>query len=95
MDESKLGLISRNLLPLHLHKMGGNTNIKTLNGVNTKTHNGEITNGKITNGEITSGEKSEGHRLFAKTDVLDTLQDSCAFVDLFKDFRLQAIAIPL
>ena len=43
-------LISRNLLPLHhLHKIGGNmnTNIKTLNGMNTKTLNGEITNGKI------------------------------------------------
>ena len=67
MDESKLGRISRNLLPLHhLHKNGGNTNIKTLNGVNTKTHNGEITNCKTANGEITSGEKSEGHRLFAK-----------------------------
>ena len=48
---------NRNVLPLHhLHKFSGNTNIKTLNGVNTKTPNGEIT----------SGEKSEGYRLFAK-----------------------------
>ena len=31
--------MSRNLLPLHhLHKIGGNMNIKTLNGVSTKTH---------------------------------------------------------
>ena len=30
--------------------------LKTLNGMNTKTPNGEITNGKITNGKITNGE---------------------------------------
>ena len=50
---------------------------------------------QITNGEITSGEKSEGYRLFCKTDVAATLQDSCAFVDLSKEFRWQKIAIPL
>ena len=50
------GLISHNFLPHHLHKIGGSTNIKTLNGMNTKTPTGKIT----------SGEKSEGHRLFAK-----------------------------
>ena len=31
-----------------------NTNIKTLNDVNTKTPNGEVTNDKIINDEITS-----------------------------------------
>ena len=41
----------KSLPPHHLHKIGGNTNIKTLNGVNTKTLDGKITNGKITNGE--------------------------------------------
>ena len=56
MDESKIGgLISRNLLPLHhLHKIGGNTNvnIKTLNGVDTKTPNDGITNGKVMIGVV-------------------------------------------
>ena len=47
-------------------EIGGNTNIKTLNGVNAKTPNGKITQGEITQGEITSGEKSGGCRLFAK-----------------------------
>ena len=38
----------------HLHKIGSNTNNKTLNCVNSKT-----LNGKITSGEITRGGKSE------------------------------------
>ena len=98
MDESKLEdlLLATFFLFIIFTKIGGNTNIaKTLNGVNTKTPNGEITNGKITNGEITNGVKSEGCRLFAKPDVAATLQDSCAFVDVFMAFRLQAVAIPL
>ena len=32
-----------------------NTNIKTLDGMDTKTLNGEITNGKITTGKIMIG----------------------------------------
>ena len=55
----------RNLLPHHPHNNGGNTNMKTPNGANTKTLNGEVNNGKINNGEITSGGNSEGYRLFA------------------------------
>ena len=56
MDESKLeNLFLATFLFIMFATIGGNTNIKTLNGVNTKTHNGEIT----------SGEKSEGYRLFA------------------------------
>ena len=52
--------ISRNLLPLdHLRKIGGhmNTNIKTLDGMDTKTFNGKITNDKITNDKIMIGLK--------------------------------------
>ena len=64
MDESNLNNISRNLLPLHQpHKIGGNTDIKTLNGVNTKTPNGEITNGEITSGK--------------KVKATDSLQNLC------------------
>ena len=97
MDESKLEnlFLATFFLSIILTKIGGNTNVKTLNGVNTKTPNGEITTGKINNGEITSGEKSEGYRLFAKTDVAVTLQDSFAFVDVSRQFRLQAMAISL
>ena len=69
--------------------------MKTLSGVNTKTPDGETTIGKITNGEIASGEKSEGYRLLAKTYVAATVQDSCAFVEFTKEFRLQAKAIRL
>ena len=44
-------LLGRNLLPLHHpHNNGGNTNIKTLNGANTKTLNGEITSGGKSDG---------------------------------------------
>ena len=53
MDGVKIGgLISRNF-PHHLHNIGGNSNmnVKTLNGVNTKTPNDKITNGKVGNGE--------------------------------------------
>ena len=75
--------------------MSGNTNIESLNGVNTKTLNGEITNGQITNGKITGGGKSEGFKLFANPYVAAILQDSCALRVIFKEFRLQAIAIPL
>ena len=50
------GPISRYTLPIHyLHKIGRNTNNKTLSGANTKTLNGANTktpNGEITNGEI-------------------------------------------
>ena len=70
------------------------TNIKTLNGVNTKTPSGEITNGKITNGEITSGEKSEGYRLFAEP-MWQPLCKILAYSLIFNQFRVQAIAIRL
>ena len=61
MDESILEKpISRNLFFI-IFTIGGNTNIKTLNGVNTKT-----LNGKITNVKITSSAQSEGYRLLAK-----------------------------
>ena len=41
----------------HLHKIGGQReHEKKLNGVDTKTPNGEIINGKIINGKITDGE---------------------------------------
>ena len=48
MDESNWKkTISRNFLPHHhLHKIGCNLNFKTLNGVNTKTLNFEITDGE-------------------------------------------------
>ena len=68
--------------------MGGNKNIKTLNDVNSKRPNG-----KIANGEITSGEKSEGYRLFAKTYVAATAR-FLRIRNCFKEFCLQAIAIP-
>ena len=56
MDESKLEqLTGRNLLPLR-HPDNTDTNIKRLNGADTKTPNGEITNGKTTYGEIINGE---------------------------------------
>ena len=56
--------MSRNLLlPHHPHTIGdnSNTNIKTLNGVDTKTPNGEITSGKIMIGvvfQLAAGAKS-------------------------------------
>ena len=56
MSQQMGKLPGRNLLPLHHpHNNGGNTNIKTLIGANTKTPNGEII----------SGGKSDGYRLFA------------------------------
>ena len=64
---------------------GGNTNTNKLNALNTKTHHGEIT----------SGDKSEGYRLFAKP----VRQPLCKILAhsqiIFKEFRLQTIAIPL
>ena len=71
MDESKLEnvLSGRNLLPLHhLHKIGGNTNIKTLNGVNPKTLNGEITKCKITRSQVVERVKAPDslHSIFQK-----------------------------
>ena len=63
---------SRNLLPLHhLHKVGGNTNtnIKTLNGLDIKTPNGEITSGKITIGEIINGEFAVFFSNVSRTDI--------------------------
>ena len=91
----KIGKPTGRNLPLHhLHKMGGNTNIKTLNGVNTMTPNGEITNGTVINGENTSGTKSDDYRLFVWQPLCE---DSCALVFFFcvKEFRLQGIASPL
>ena len=51
-------------------------------------------NGEITNDKITSCEKRRLQTI-SKSDVAATLQDSCAFVDVFEEFRLQAVAIPL
>ena len=65
------------------------TRTSRLNGVNTKTHNGEITNDKITSAE------KRRLQTISKSDVAATLQDSFAFVDVFEEFRLQAVAIPL
>ena len=50
MDESKLAnlVLATFFLFIIFRKIGGNTNIKTLHGVNTKTLNGEITSGKNT-----------------------------------------------
>ena len=91
MDESKLENLFHATFPLHhLQKIGSNTNIKTLNCANSKTPNG-----KITSGEITRCGKSESYSLFCKTDVAATLQDSCAIVDFFKEFRSQERANPL
>ena len=45
----------RNLPPHHPRNNGDNTNLKTFNGANTKT----------LNGEITRGGKSDGYRLLA------------------------------
>ena len=55
---AKIGKLTGRKLPLHhLHKHGGNTNIKTLNGANAKT----------LNGANTIGGKSDGYRRIQAT----------------------------